>query len=174
MKIIVASKNPIKINTTKQGFEKVFPNEIIEVIGVSVNSGVSEQPRSDGDTLKGAISRVNNAAKLYKADYWVGMEAGLEEIGKDLLSFSWIVIKSKMGKYGKGKTSTYVLPEKIAELIRQGKELGEADDIVFKKRNSKQMNGAVGILTNDLLTRTSFYETAVILALIPFKNPSLY
>jgi non-canonical (house-cleaning) NTP pyrophosphatase len=36
------------------------------------------------------------------------------------------------------------------------------------------MVGAVGILTGDVLTRTTYYEPAIILALIPFKNPELY
>jgi non-canonical (house-cleaning) NTP pyrophosphatase len=59
-------------------------------------------------------------------------------------------------------------------LIRQGKELGEADDIVFSQNNSKQANGAIGILTGDVIDRTSLYEHAVILALAPFKNLELY
>jgi non-canonical (house-cleaning) NTP pyrophosphatase len=85
-----------------------------------------------------------------------------------------VVVKSRDGKIGKGKTGSFFLPPKVAELIGQGKELGDADDIVFGTSNSKQANGAVGILTGDVLTRTTFYEAAVILALIPFKNPELY
>jgi non-canonical (house-cleaning) NTP pyrophosphatase len=53
-------------------------------------------------------------------------------------------------------------------------ELGEADDVYFGLSNSKQANGAVGLLTGNVLTRASFYEQAVIFALIPFKNPDLY
>ncbi|MEA2092675.1 MAG: DUF84 family protein, partial [Patescibacteria group bacterium] len=56
----------------------------------------------------------------------------------------------------------------IIELIKEGKELGEADDIVFQRNNSKQENGAVGILTGDVVDRTKCYTEAVILALIPF------
>lgn len=175
MKVIVASTNPVKINTTRAGFSKAFPNEFIKVEGISVKSNVSDQPMTEEETLMGAINRVNNASLAKpRADYWVGIEGGLDKIGKDTATFAWIVVKSKEGKYGKGKTGTFFLPEKVVELLDQGKELGEADDIVFNKTNSKQANGSVGILTGDLLTRTSFYEAAVILALIPFKNPSLY
>jgi non-canonical (house-cleaning) NTP pyrophosphatase len=53
-------------------------------------------------------------------------------------------------------------------------ELGHADDLVFNKSNSKQENGAVGILTENVIDRAEFYKQAVILALIPFKNPTLY
>jgi non-canonical (house-cleaning) NTP pyrophosphatase len=62
----------------------------------------------------------------------------------------------------------------VADLIRQGKELGEADDIVFGRNNSKQENGAVGLLTGDVINRAQLYEMAVILAFIPFKNLDLY
>jgi len=53
-------------------------------------------------------------------------------------------------------------------------ELGHADDMVFKRDNSKQKNGAVGILTHDLIDRASYYEQALILALIPFINKDIY
>lgn len=174
-KIIVASKNPVKINTTYEGFIKMFPNETFEIEGISAKSNVSDQPMSEKETLEGAINRTNNASITEpNGDYWVGIEGGIQETDGNLLTFAWIVVKSKEGKFGKGKTGSFFLPNKVAQLIKQGKELGEADDIVFNKQNSKQANGAVGILTGDILTRTSFYEPAVILALIPFKNPNLY
>ena len=66
------------------------------------------------------------------------------------------------------------LPPKIVKLINEGLELGDADDIVFNKSNSKQENGAVGLLTNNIINRTSYYFEAVILALIPFKNEQFY
>jgi len=53
-KIIVASKNPVKIETTLDGFKNVFPHCEFDVLGVSVPSGVSDQPLSESDTLKGA------------------------------------------------------------------------------------------------------------------------
>ena len=59
-------------------------------------------------------------------------------------------------------------------MIDQGKELGDANDIVFGGNNSKQKNGSVGILTGDIINRTDYYYTALVLALIPFKNPNLY
>jgi non-canonical (house-cleaning) NTP pyrophosphatase len=38
----------------------------------------------------------------------------------------------------------------------------------------KQANGAIGILTGDVIDRTELYQHAVILALVPFKNDGLY
>ncbi len=173
-KIIVASKNPVKIEATKQGFEKMFPEESFEFVGVSVPSNVSDQPMSVEETLRGATNRMQNATKeIMDADFWVGIEGGLEPQGDEMEVFAYVVIQSR-GKYGKFKTATFLLPQAIVRLVKEGKELGEADDIVFARSNSKQQNGAVGILTGDVIDRTKYYTEAVVLALIPFKNETLY
>ena len=101
------------------------------------------------------------------------MEGGIQDLGHEMESFAWMFVKSGY-KSGKARTATFFLPQKVGELIRGGMELGDADDIVFGKTNSKQVNGAIGLLTHDVITRSSFYTEAVCMALIPFKNPELY
>ena len=74
-KIIVASKNPIKINAVKLGYSKVFSNLDFECEGVSVPSDVSDQPMSNQETLQGAINRAIHAKSDFPhANYWVGIE----------------------------------------------------------------------------------------------------
>ncbi|MFK7771728.1 MAG: inosine/xanthosine triphosphatase [Saprospiraceae bacterium] len=173
-KIIVASKNPIKINATKLGFQKVFSNIDFECEGVSVPSDVSDQPMSNQETLQGAINRATHAKNDFStATYWVGIEGGIEKVGEEMMAFAWIVILSNEG-IGKARTGTFFLPPQVVELINQGKELGEADDIIFGHSNSKQKNGAVGILTGNLIDRTQFYVEAMVLGLIPFLNKEIY
>ena len=90
-----------------------------------------------------------------------------------MTAFAWVYILDKQF-HGKSRTATFQLPKAVCDLINQGVELGKADDIVFKRENSKQKGGAVGILTHSLINRVDYYEPAVILALIPFVNPDLY
>ena len=174
-KVIVASSNPVKIEAARIGFVRMFPDESFDMQGVSAPSDISEQPMSSDETLTGATNRAENVSKLVtEADYWIGIEGGVEDVNEELEVFAWVVVKARHGKFGKGKTGSFFLPQKVAELVRQGVELGAADDIVFGRTNSKQANGAIGILTDDVLTRTTYYEPAVIMALIPFKNEALY
>lgn len=174
-RVIIASNNPVKIQAALAGFQKMFPDQSFAADGVSVESGVGDQPDTDDLTYQGAYNRAVNAGKVApEADFWVGLEGGIEIVGSEMRSFAWIVVRGVGGQVGKGRTATFFLPAKVAELIRQGKELGEADDIVFGKTNSKQANGAPGLLTHDATTRVEVYQEAVILALIPFKNPGLY
>ena len=173
-KVIVASINPVKINAVKLGFQKMFSKEDFEFEGISVASGVRDQPMSDSETLQGAINRVRNTkVKLPMSDYWVGIEGGIDEQEEEMEAFAWIVVQSAQMN-GKARTGAFYLPKEVVKLIKAGKELGEADDIVFGDQNSKQKGGAVGLLTDNVLSRTSLYEEAVILALIPFKHESLY
>ena len=79
-KIIIASKNPVKINATLSGFQKMFPNEQFEIECISVPSDVSEQPKNDSETFFGAQNRASNACKEKPgADFCVGIEGGIEE-----------------------------------------------------------------------------------------------
>ncbi len=174
-KIIVASKNPVKIAAAQSAFERMFPDENFLFEGVSAPSGVSDQSMSDTETYQGALNRVQAARTAHpEAEYCVAFEGGIEEKDGQMEVFAWVAIESKDGRFGKGRSATFFLPPRVAELIREGKELGEADDIVFERTNSKQSNGAVGILTGDIVSRTSYYFDVAILALIPFKNPQLY
>jgi inosine/xanthosine triphosphatase len=174
-KIIVASKNPVKLNATRRGFEQMFPGIDFEVEGVSVESGVNDQPIGRDETLQGAKNRLEGiVAAIPDADYWVGIEGGIEIHDENMEVSAWIVIRDRSGQNGKGQTGTFILPPAIAEHIRDGKELGTATDIVFNQTNSKQAGGSIGELTGGLVDRTAHYDVGVIFALIPFKNPKLY
>lgn len=173
--IVVASQNPVKIQAVVKGFQRMFIDQEFSVQSVSVSSGVRHQPFSNAETLQGALNRATQSARqLPEADYWVGIEGGVEETDDgELSAFAWVAICDQ-NRVGRGRTGTFYLPPAIAQLIRQGKELGEADDIIFGQVNSKQDKGAVGLLTGDVIDRARLYEHAVILALIPFKNEEMY
>jgi inosine/xanthosine triphosphatase len=172
--IVVASKNPVKISAALEGFSRMFPNSAYTAHGVSVASGVSDQPLSNDETLLGAKNRVQNARSLEPdADYWIGIEGGIASHDDSFQTFAWIVVMDKKGLTGKSRTSSHFMPEEVVRLVREGMELGDADDEVFGHQNSKQRNGSAGLLTGDVIDRSAVYVQAVILALIPFKNPHL-
>lgn len=173
-KIVVIASNSIpKTKATREGFAQLLPGSY-DFQGISVPSHVAEQPFSDEETLLGATNRARNAQKeLPDANFWVGIEGGVEPRDGSIFNFAWIVVIGKDGKLGRARTAGYFLPEKTCELLRQGVELGHADDQIFGQTNSKNKKGSVGILTDGVVDRADFYTQAVILALIPFKNASL-
>jgi inosine/xanthosine triphosphatase len=172
-KIVIASTNPVKIEAALGGFQKMFPDREFTASGISVPSGVNAQPMTSDETYQGALNRANAVRQsVQDAQYWIGIEGGIEEQRGEMEVFAWVVVLSQE-LVGKSRTASFYLPQEVAHLIRVGVELGEADDIVFGRSNSKQQNGSVGLLTDDVITRHTYYEHAVILALVPFKNRQL-
>jgi inosine/xanthosine triphosphatase len=173
MRVLVASTNPVKIEATRRGLRAIFPNEEFEVRWVSAPSGVSDQPMGDAETLLGAQNRAASARKLMPdVDFCIGIEGGVSDEDGEMQAFAWVVILGKT-RTGKSRTGTFLLPQEVAQLVREGMELGHADDVVFGRDNSKQANGSVGLLTGDVIDRVAYYEHAVVLALIPFKQAGL-
>lgn len=176
MKVIVASTNPVKINAGRGAVAAMFPDMPFTCTGVGAVSGVPEQPMGSDETLRGARNRVAHARELAPdADYWIAFEGGLEEHDDGgLRSVIWVCIQDTRGIISDSRCATFVVPPEIARLVRSGLTLGEADDKFFKRTNSKQQNGAIGLLTHDALTRESVYMQGAILALIPFRNREWY
>lgn len=174
-KIIVGSVNPVKVATVEEAFHLVFPEKSFEVTACAALSGVPDQPFGDEETQRGAYNRATACRSAYpSADYWVGLEGGLEDVSGQLWVFGWMCTIGASGLQGFGRTSSFCLPKKMRDLVLSGVELGTAADTLFQGTNLKQKNGAVGMLTNDLVTRQGFYKDAMIFSLIPFSNPELY
>ncbi len=172
MKVVVSSKNPVKLSAARNAFEAVFDGSDIDIVAVSVESGVSEQPMSDDETRTGAENRVRNAKAAHPdADYWVGLEGGIEQIDDTLVASAWMAVLGQGNEPGMARTTSLPLPPRVRELVDAGMELGDANDRVFSTLNSKQGGGAFGLLTDGRYTRESVYTQAIIIALVPFTNP---
>src|SRR5205085_255462 len=73
MIVCVGSANPMKVTATRAAFSKFFRK--VRVRGIEVASGVSPQPISFGEVVKGARERARRAFR--DCDYSVGIEAGV-------------------------------------------------------------------------------------------------
>ena len=174
-KIIVGSKNPVKIASALAGFQSMFPDRSFTADGLAVESGVSDQPMSSEETLQGAVNRASQLPTMApESQFFVGMEGGIEIIDDRWFASAWMVILDAQGRRAQGKSALFALPPKIKELVESGLELGLANDQVFAEKNSKHAGGAIGSLTASKITRQSLYEHAMVAALIPFKNTDLF
>jgi len=157
------------------------------VQGVRVPSGVRDQPMDDEETRRGAQGRADAAIRaMPEADVWVGMEGGLDGLnpaghadGDRLFAYAWVVVRRRApggasARRGESRTANFELPPAVVDLVRDGMELGAADDQVFGRSGSKSEEGAVGLLTRGLVTRAELYAPAVLLALVPFLRRDLF
>ena len=90
-KVIIASQSPVKINAVKTAFKKVFPNISLVFDSINAPSGVADQPMNNAETFAGAINRVNYSFKeQVNADFWVGIEGGIQNTENEFEAFAWI------------------------------------------------------------------------------------
>lgn len=166
-RIAVGSGNRVKVAAVAAVAAKLWP--MAQVHGVTVPSGVSDQPMGDDETIRGARERARGALAATEADLGVGLEGGCVELPDGgMRTCAWCVIVARDGREGVGGSLAMPLPASVAALVRRGVELGHAMDQVTGGRDTKTNAGAVGILTRGLIDRQAAYEVLVTYACVPW------
>ena len=170
MKILVGSKNPVKISGAKLAFSNYFEN--IDIEGVSVSSDVSSQPFDD-EILQGARNRVKNLIEYAKnnsidADYFCSIESGITNKFGFYMNFNIAVIVDKNGYESIGTSEGFPIPERYIDEIKNT-EFGAFMDKFANTNNIKQNFGGVYVLTRKL-TREDLTTHAFTMALTQFVN----
>lgn len=174
-KIIVAvgSTNPTKTDPVREVFTKHWKNVVVK--GVSVSSGVADQPMSDEEMYQGALNRAQKALKKVKgAQYGVGIEGGLHKYSYGWFERSIVIIVDRKGTVGIGSSGGLCLPEKIMERIHAGDNLEQAVDSLFGTKQIGKSIGMFGIMTKEVVTRASGVSHGIAFALAPFLHPAIY
>ncbi len=171
-KVTVGSTNPVKLAAVTNAIRQIWPTAV--VVGLAAESGVHVQPLSDEEAIRGALNRARLALARGEAELGVGVEGNTVEMAAGLFSTAWVVVVNQAGVVGLGSSGRLLLPDAVAQAIRAGAELGPLMDEFSGEQNTKHKLGAIGILTNGLITRTAALEMATVLALARFINPQFY
>ncbi|WP_053364381.1 DUF84 family protein [Bacillus sp. FJAT-27251] len=153
MIVAIGSENPAKISAVQQGFKE---HQCI-FIPVSVASGVSEQPFSDDETIRGAVNRAISAAAETGAHIGVGLEGGVQQTEHGLFLCNWGALASKDSSPIIAGGARIPLPGEIAERLMSGEELGPVMDDYARKQNVRKKEGAVGVFTNGKIDREEMF-----------------
>ncbi|MBB2480912.1 DUF84 family protein [Bacillus sp. APMAM] len=155
MLVAIGSKNPAKIHAVELAFKEM--NIEVEVQPMDVPSGVSEQPFSDEETIKGAVQRAENCLNKKEIDIAIGLEGGVaeSEFGLSVCNWGALVEKGKSPIIAGG--ARIILPNEITSRLRSGEELGPVMDDYANKKNIRKKEGAIGVFTNGLVTREEMF-----------------
>lgn len=170
--VAVGSTNPVKVAAVAAVLARC--GWTASVMSVGVASGVRDQPFGDAETIAGATERARAALHAGGADLGVGIEGGVVEEPGGMRTCAWAAIVARDGRVGVGGSLAMPLPARVAELVRDGVELGHAMDRITSTHGTKHGAGAVGILTAGLVDRQRAYETLVTYALAPFLSSAYY
>jgi len=191
MKIAVGSVNKTKIAAVEKALIKISAAFDVDAghdmvfHPIPTETSVPAMPLTQNDIMKGAreralfaYNRLINEGK--NIDFAIGLEGGIYQVPENGITENpaflqnWVyVFDGKSGNFG--SSSSLALPEKICHaLYHDGKELAEVIDEISGLQDVRSNQGAFGLLTQNLITRSESFEIAVITAMIPFLNKSFY
>jgi inosine/xanthosine triphosphatase len=163
----VGSENDVKVSAVENIFKKIYKDVGIQKLAVP--SKVPDQPW-EKDTIVGAKNRAIEALRQAgDVHFGVGVEAGLiwnDELG-EYLDVQYCAVQDRGGRVTMGHGPGFYYPKKIIEKVKQGFTVGQVMADTAKIENIGYKNGAIGYLTNNLLTRQQLTEQAVIMAMVP-------
>ncbi len=171
LKILVGSKNPVKIEATREAFSKFFEN--VKVEGIEASSLVPPQP-IDKEVWDGAKNRASYLHELHEGDYFVGIEGGLYSFPYGVFELGVTCIISKNGKISFGGAPFFSLPPHIIERVMNREELSSVLDDILNTKEIGKKEGAIGHLTRHMVLRKDLYIQSTVMALVPFLNPKLF
>jgi len=170
MRIALGSENKAKRRALAMAAARFFPDA--EIVCVSVPSGVSGQPTSDDETMRGAENRARAALEVTDADYGVGLEGGYQRVGDRHFAFGWAVAVDRDGRVGLGSTARFELSPKFMSLMTDGKEMGDVVDELTGRDGVNHEEGMFGNVTRGELPRDLMFSHAALIAFGRFlSNP---
>ncbi|TSC60416.1 MAG: hypothetical protein LiPW15_294 [Parcubacteria group bacterium LiPW_15] len=173
MKIVVGSKNSVKVDALKEIILKYPDLEHAEVSALEVDSKVSAQPKSLEETIRGAMNRA--IGSFADCDYSFGIEAGLMVVPNTKtghMNVCACAIYDGKG-FHLGLSSAWEAPKKVVEcMLKDGLDMNQA---VFKtglttNPHIGSAEGLVGIITKGRLNRKEYTKEAIRAALIHIEN----
>lgn len=176
MKILMGTKNPGKIQGAKEAFEKYFEN--VEILGIPVNSDVSNQPFNE-EVFQGAKNRVENLKEYAKsnniqADFYIASEGGIQNLLCDeWIEFNAAVIEDNKGLISVGMSQGFPVPDKYMKEIKET-EFGKVVDKIFQGNELNKGQGGISLLTHGEVTRIDLTRNAFIMALTKYINGDIW
>jgi inosine/xanthosine triphosphatase len=181
IRILIVSKNPVKIQAVKEVFTYFFEKFDISTIEVreldSSRKNLKHQPIGEKETYNASKLRVQYAQESNpNYNYYIGIEGGIALTSHGTHN---IIVYCSIGNNTSIQTvrgCEIPLPsEWYNSLLKNPKiELGDLVSEISGIKNIKQKQGAVGFLTRNNLNRYDILKHCVTTALIPFLHPNLY
>ncbi len=191
MRVAIGSTRDLKVQAVKKVWP-VFaskllgdPDESVEFVSYDVSKATTVQmPLSAAQLMESALDRVESLNLQLKrekteSDFYVGLEDGFNIVKKNGLHRqvfleSWAYVSDGHQGYFGHSGGIYVPPRIASPVIDRGIELEIVIDRFNRENDIQSKLGAWGVLTGDLLTRKSFFVTALIAAFAPFYNTRAY
>lgn len=168
LKVVVCSKNAIKVDCVRQAIKSLEIN--VSISSLQCKSDVSDQPMSEQEAFLGACNRIKFAKALKKADIFIAIESGIRkcEVTDTFVDFSFTVVESATGHRFHSKSAEFVIDPLLMHLVNSGQNLGQASDFVFNTKNIASGIGLSGLKSKNIVPRIFLHFQPTVFALCDY------
>jgi len=187
MIIALGSSNAAKISAARAATARIASidanwNEA-SIVSRDVVTDAPLMPLSDEEMMRGAMARAEAirlrlSEEKTAADLYIGLEGGFHshDLNGTKATFlrGWAYVTDGVrGSFGAGPSIQ--VPESIVKSVVDGaRELAEVIDETAGEVDVRSRQGAWGVLSRDLFTRSMSFEVALIAAFARFYNHAFY
>ncbi len=186
LKIALGSTRAAKVDAVRAAVQRIaeinsaWRDAEVRTLAVA---DAPHMPLSDDELMRGARLRAESvrqalANQHQRADFYLGLEGGfhtLEFSGQPFTFLRGWAYVTDGAHASFGASPSILVPDKLLRLVVEGqRELGEVIDEVAGEGDVRSRQGAWGVLSRDLFTRSMSFETALIAAFAPFYNARFY
>ena len=171
-RVAVGTSNEMKVRSVAQAFRVLCSP--VEAVPVPV-SVEWEQPIGIHQLAYGALTRAVQALEKAGADYGVGVEAGPVPVDPlPPIEVQVAAVVDAEGRVSIGVSQGFMLPSGWASRVLEGTPLGRVAEEATGRKGIGRTHGVIAYLTYGLTSRGDLTRDAVLMALVPRLNPSLY
>ncbi len=172
--VAIGSRNPAKTRGTQNAFQHVFKG--CRFVEVDTRTVSKAQPIGLDQVAEGAVARARFALAESRADFGVGIEAGLATLADGWsVNLQVAFILDRKGGSGIGFSSGFMIPASFLERMRsEDSELDKYSHELTRAEKITEEEGIVYHLTKGKTSRLQMTEQCVAMALVPWLNEETY
>ncbi|MDQ3323592.1 MAG: inosine/xanthosine triphosphatase [Acidobacteriota bacterium] len=187
MKIALGTTRASKIDAVRAAIMRIAEIDSgwrgAEIIPLAAQTDSPAMPLTDEELMRGAKSRAEAVRKLLQQEnktayLYIGLEGGFHTIELENQTYTFLrgwafVTDGSRGNFG--ASPSIPVPDSIVKPVaEENRELGDVIDEVAHESDIRSRQGAWGVFSRNLLTRSMSFEAALIAAFAPFYNEKLY
>ncbi|HXG85391.1 MAG TPA: inosine/xanthosine triphosphatase [Pyrinomonadaceae bacterium] len=187
MKIALGTTRASKIDAVRAAAMRIAEIDSgwrgAEIIPMAVETDSPAMPLTDEELMLGAKSRAEAVRKLLQqenktAQLYIGLEGGFHTVELENQTYTflrgWAYVTDGTRRNFGASPSISVPASIVKRVTEENRELGDVIDEVARESDIRSRQGAWGVFSRNLLTRSMSFETALIAAFAPFYNEKLY
>ncbi len=162
MRITIGTENTLKVSAVKEVMDELLTEEY-ELLPISTDSGVTENPLTHTEAISGARNRARGSLSGTNAAFGVGIEGNLFQESSQWFLTTWVVIinSSNNKEYIAQGISVQITEQLVIDQIDSNQPVGHVFKSLPANHDYEKYGNPMNYLTGGVFDRSDALKIAV-------------